>query len=115
MAIVKISLGMRIKQLRKRQGLSQDQVAEAAGIDPKSLSRIESSVFNPALDTLQNLAIALGVEMQEFFYSEVAWARLQRGYLLEVISRASDKELILITEAVGKITRKPSRSVGIKK
>jgi transcriptional regulator with XRE-family HTH domain len=111
MTEAKPPLGIRIKQLRKQKGLSQDQVAEAAGIDPKSLSRIECNVFNPSLDTLQGLATALGVGMQEFFFNEADWSRLQKGYLFEAISNASDKEIALIINVVNKLVNKPkSRS-----
>jgi transcriptional regulator with XRE-family HTH domain len=107
MAGSKISLGNRIRQLRKQKGLNQDQVAEAAGIDPKSLSRIECGVFNPSIDTLQGLATALGAEMQDFFFSDADWTRLQKGYLLEALSKATDKQIVEIVSAVRKVLDEP--------
>jgi len=107
MAGTKFSLGERIRQLRKQKGVNQDQVAEAAGIDPKSLSRIECGVFNPSIETLQGLATALDVEMQDFFFSDADWARLQKGYLLEVISSASGKQIVEIADAVRSVLNEP--------
>ncbi|MFS2138543.1 helix-turn-helix domain-containing protein [Duganella sp. Dugasp56] len=114
MTTIKSALGSRIRQLRKQKGLTQFQAAEAAGIDPKSLSRLESGVFNPSIDTLQRLARAMGTEIEDFFLSDVTWARSQRGFVLEVISKATDKEIALIAEALEGIlkkkrTRKPSQ------
>lgn len=103
-----LHLGDRIKLLRKQRGLSQEEVAEAAGIDSKSLSRIESNRFNPALDTLQSLAVALGVEMQDFFAGDPASPKALRAYLFEVISTGSTSELVQISEAVRKILKKRS-------
>lgn len=96
-------LGDRIKQIRKQKGVSQVEVAEAAGIDPKSLSRIESGVFNPSVETLQGLAAALEVEMQDFFLTDENWSRLQRGYALESIAKATDSEIVLMAAALEEI------------
>lgn len=35
-------LGARIKELRTGRGLSQEELAEMVGVDPKHLSRIET-------------------------------------------------------------------------
>lgn len=110
MAVENSALGTRIKELRKQKGLSQFEVAEAAGIDPKSLSRIESGVFNPAIDTLHGLAVALGVEMQDFFLSETTWLRLQRAQLLETIANASAKEIRDLTSMVARLTEGRKRA-----
>lgn len=63
----KLLLGARIKELRKRAGLSQDQLAEIVRIEAKYLSRIEVGKRNPSLDTLENIADALNVEMKDLF------------------------------------------------
>lgn len=60
-------IGKRIQELRKRQGLSQEQVAEKAEISSNYLSRIECGKENPTLDMLIKLAQALKVEMREMF------------------------------------------------
>ena len=52
MTTVKKLLGMRIKELRKVRGLSQEELAEMIGIDPKHLCRIEVGNSYPSLDTL---------------------------------------------------------------
>ena len=114
MARMTLALGPRIKQIRKQKGLSQEQVSEIAGIDPKSLSRIETGVFNPALDTLESLANALGVGIQDFFVSDADWVRLQKGYLLESIAKASDKDILKIADAIRHVLGKP-RSKSTKK
>ncbi|MEI6155171.1 MAG: helix-turn-helix transcriptional regulator [Deltaproteobacteria bacterium] len=67
MTTVKKLLGMRIKELRKVRGLSQEELAEMIGIDPKHLSRIEVGNSYPSLDTLEKTANALKVELKDFF------------------------------------------------
>lgn len=60
-------IGRRIQELRKKQGLSQERVAEKADISPNYLSRIECGKENPTLDMLIKLASALEIEMWEMF------------------------------------------------
>ncbi len=61
-------LGARIKELRKRADLSQDQLAEKVSIDGKYLSRIEVGKRYPSLELLDGIAYSLNVEMKELFY-----------------------------------------------
>lgn len=70
MRTTKKLLGERIKELRKSRRLSQDKLSEQIGIDPKHLSRIEVGSGYPSLSTLEKIAIALNVEIKEFFEFE---------------------------------------------
>ncbi len=63
----KQALGQRIKVLRKRAGLTQEGLAERAGLNPKYISGIERGRENPTLDTLVRLAKELGVRPVEMF------------------------------------------------
>ena len=60
-------LGARVKELRKARGLSQDQLAELIGIEPKHVSRIEVGKSYPTLDRLERIAKALDAPMKAFF------------------------------------------------
>jgi len=53
----------KIRELRKRQGLSQKTLAGLCGSDREWLSRIESGRHVPTLLTLQRVASALGVPL----------------------------------------------------
>ena len=53
-----------LKRLRERKGISQAQLAEAAGLNRVYLAKLESGMMdNPSLDTLDRIAIALGVSV----------------------------------------------------
>jgi transcriptional regulator with XRE-family HTH domain len=60
-------LGVRIQELRKIKGLTQEQLSQKVNIDPKHISRIEVGRSYPSLDTLDKLARALKVEISSFF------------------------------------------------
>lgn len=67
MKSTKMLLGARIKELRKRAEMSQEQLAEKIDVDPKHLSRIEVGRGYPSLDALENIASVLNVELKELF------------------------------------------------
>jgi len=53
-------IGLRIKNLRKEQGLTQFQLAEKAGLEQQNLSRIERGKNSTGQDILSTIATALG-------------------------------------------------------
>lgn len=55
------SIGARVRSHRERRGLSQQALAEAARLQPETISRIETGSVSAALTTLWSLASALGV------------------------------------------------------
>jgi transcriptional regulator with XRE-family HTH domain len=59
--------GLRIRQLRAEAGLTQDELAERAGIFRTYMSRVETGEANPTLTIVHALAGALGVEVQRLF------------------------------------------------
>ena len=67
---IKFLLGKRIKELRKKQGLTQEKLAGAANIEIASLSNIENGKNYPNHDTLRKIAVALNVKVYELFIFE---------------------------------------------
>lgn len=55
-----MSIGQKIKEARKRRGLTQAQLADAAQISRSYLGDLEGDRYNPSVDTLQKIASALG-------------------------------------------------------
>ena len=57
-------LGERIRQLRKRHGLTQDELAQCSGISTKYLQNLEGKTPKRAsIDTLQGLANGFGMPL----------------------------------------------------
>ena len=54
-------LADRLFELRTDADLSQARLAEIAGVDRKTINRIENGHFSPALDTIVRLSVALGI------------------------------------------------------
>ena len=64
---LKQDLGQRIQKLRKDKKITQEQLAEMVGIDPKNISRIEKGNNYPTAENLTSIAKALHVDIYELF------------------------------------------------
>jgi transcriptional regulator with XRE-family HTH domain len=60
------SFADRLKEVRERKGLSQYALARITGLSKQGLSNLELGAREPSWDTVQRLALALGVSCTEF-------------------------------------------------
>lgn len=65
-----IVIGEKIQELRKEQKLSLRALAEKAGISKSTLSDIENCNTNPTTNTLNKLAEALNINLEDLFKTE---------------------------------------------
>lgn len=56
-------IGLLIKSVRQRKGLTQEQLAELSGITRSTISKIEAGKFNASIDLLEKLIKPLGAEL----------------------------------------------------
>jgi transcriptional regulator with XRE-family HTH domain len=56
-----------LRQWRERRGLSLHQLADRAGVNYVTITRIENGRMSPTVTMLQKLAAALGISVREFF------------------------------------------------
>lgn len=64
---LKKELGEKIKKLRKRRGLTQEQLAELVEISPRNLSNIELGINFAKAETLEKIIVSLNTTSQELF------------------------------------------------
>lgn len=81
--------GQRVRLLRKTQNLTQEELAEKAGLSYKFIGEIERGAANPTLDTIEKIASALGV-----------YAALLLSEKEERFSEISDEEKEIIRQAL---------------
>ena len=58
-------LGIKIRFLRIKMKLSQEQFAELAGLSKNSIGMIERGQSKPSIETLEKIANALNIELKE--------------------------------------------------
>jgi len=66
----RIDLGMRLKKLRIKRGLSQTELAKLVGVTPSTISQVESDLIYPSLPALLKMAEILSVEVSSFFHGK---------------------------------------------
>lgn len=62
---MRVNLAEKLYGFRQENNFSQARLAEIAGVDRKTINRIENGHFSPALDTIVRLSVALGVKPSE--------------------------------------------------
>lgn len=64
---VNADLGKRIRRLRNKSDLSQEKLAEKAGIHRTYMGKIERGESNPPIHTVSKIAKALKVSLSDLF------------------------------------------------
>lgn len=64
-----MSVGLLIREARKRAGLTQEQLAVASGITRGHVIALENGRYNPTVKTLSAIAEACGATLEVFFLS----------------------------------------------
>ena len=56
----KAAIGAKLRAVREKLGMSQEEVAERAGVDRTYISILERGLKSPTLDTMERICAALG-------------------------------------------------------
>ena len=64
---VKILVGKRVKELRNKLGISQEELADFAELDRTYITSVECGRRNISIVNIEKLATALKVTLKEFF------------------------------------------------
>lgn len=94
-------VGKRIKELRKQAGMTQEQLANQAHIDPQHMSRLERGMYFPSLETLELIAQNLGVLLKDLFvFPEDETAEMLRAKLIDAIGIMNEQELHRVAKLI---------------
>ena len=94
-------LGSRIRAMRLKRKITQEKLAEAAGVGVTHISHIETGNSIPSLQTLVDIINALDCTADELLCMEVRQSRpMLNNWLGELVSDCSDSEVKLITDMV---------------
>jgi transcriptional regulator with XRE-family HTH domain len=91
---LRVRVGTRLREWRRRRGLTQEQLAARAGLSYKFIGEIERGTGNPTLETLGRLAAALRVDLAELVREPEPHRESSPTYVL------SAREIQLVREAL---------------
>ncbi|ABK99517.1 helix-turn-helix domain-containing protein [Pelobacter propionicus] len=87
-------LGLRIRELRKRAGMTQEQLAELLGIDQKHMSRIELGKSYPSLDRLLKIAVVVNAPLPNLFeFGHMNTAADLQQQVVNIVMQLGPKDL----------------------
>ncbi|MCM3572285.1 helix-turn-helix domain-containing protein [Mesobacillus subterraneus] len=84
-----IKFGHKLKMLRKKHLLSQEDLAELSKLDRKYISNLERDVSSPTLDTLYKLAAAFGISFLELG-QEINEVEENQSYLISATKEVGE-------------------------
>lgn len=64
---IKLLVGKRVKELRNKLGVSQEELADMAGLDRTYITSVECGKRNISIVNIEKLTKALKVALSEFF------------------------------------------------
>ena len=100
------ALGLAIKEARKKQGLTREQVGAMIEIDPRYLTNIENKGQHPSLQVLYYLVSLLNVSVDEFFLSSDNLIKSSRRRQLESkIDNFTDADLVIMESVADGIVK----------
>lgn len=100
------AFGLAIKEARKKQGLTREQVGAMIEIDPRYLTNIENKGQHPSLQVLYDLVSLLNVSVDEFFLSSDSLAKSSRRRQIESkIDNFTDADLVIMESVADGIVK----------
>ncbi|UKS29992.1 helix-turn-helix domain-containing protein [Paenibacillus sp. HWE-109] len=98
-------VGIKIRNLRKNRGLTQEQLGELVDLPQSYIGGIERGEKNISLETLERIVRTLRVDPSNLFSGyDLTNSQYERSKLLDsthlLIEQCSDKELTLIKKLV---------------
>ena len=100
------AFGLAIKEARKKQGLTREQVGAMIEIDPRYLTNIENKGQHPSVQVLYDLVSLLNVSVDEFFLSSDSLAKSSRRRQFESkIDNFTDADLVIMESVADGIVK----------
>lgn len=91
------TIGNKLLAIRKRAGLTQAEVAEAAGLSDRTYADIERGTVNMRIETILRICSVLHITPDEILTQDNSAVEIRQSELLEKLSacRPKDRETAL--------------------
>ena len=92
METISVQIGQRLKDIRKKRGLTQEQLGELVGRSYKYIGLIERGQRMPSIKTLAKIADELNVDIKDFFdFPKSGKVTEKERYLYRIWGMLKDK------------------------
>ena len=106
------AFGLAIKEARKKQKLTREQVGAMIEIDPRYLTNIENKGQHPSLQVFYDLVSLLNISVDEFFLPTSDLDKSTRIRQLEKqLDNLSDKDLVIMESVADGIIKSKEGAV----
>lgn len=100
-------VALRLKQLRAARGLTQDELAERAGVSVDTVRRIERAVMAPTLDVIGKLCAGLALSLPVFFMDLGGGRSTALAELCDALGALRNDELRRAMRVLRALAREP--------
>ena len=87
-----MSIGNKIKEYREKNNMTQKEIAEILGVEPGTISKYESGMIEPNIESLKRLADTFNITVDELIKDEEKFD-LTKVNVLEVLREQKEMEL----------------------
>lgn len=95
------TIGAQVRKMRKAKGMTQEQLAEKAGVGITHISHIETGRTAPSLDIVICLINAFGCSADELLGTEIERdVAVRNNWLTELVEDCSSLEIKMIADMV---------------
>lgn len=86
-------IGERIRNFRKEKGFSQEELAYKANLHTTYIGQLERGEKNATLESVEKVASALGISLEELFRSIHPNSNSQEYTLSQIVSRLQSRNI----------------------
>ena len=98
--IITKRLGTKIKNQRKRLGISQFELAEMVDIHEKQIYRIETGQCSPSITNILKILYALNIDVRVLDEDNITNFNPVRDEIYSLLVGATDEELVLYSNVI---------------
>lgn len=93
-------VGLAIKKAREKQGMTQEQLADIIGRDPRTVMYHENDGQHPSLDIFYQLATIFNISVDQFFFTNVSADETAKKRINILLNFLSKSELHLVEKMI---------------
>lgn len=97
---LKKDFGIRLKELRKSKGWTQEKLAETVGVDTKHISFLETGRNFPSADLLEKIKNTFDVDYRDIFDIETCNKQKYYERINNLLSNMNEKEMRFIYKVI---------------